>query len=504
MEEIEKLKAKISELEAKVESLESQKDYLNFIPTNVFVIDQNLCIDYLNSHATEVFGLNIDQVKGTNFLDLFTKDDHSLLSELFNSLPSDKILTTETKIVNTDGRVQDVEVLFKRKISTAEFLVIVRDTSLRNKRRKALEQEKELLSALMDNFPDTIYFKDTESKFTRVNKSQADMLGLANCEEAIGKTDHDFFPKEHADSALVDEKRIIDSRTPLIAKREKLNHPGVKDKWVTATKIPITNKDGEISGIVGISRDISELKIAEDKVNEYTKELQYLNQSKDKFFSIIAHDLKNPFNSLLGFSELLMKNKSEFTEEEIDDLIKRIYNSSKNTYQLLENLLQWSRSQTGRIDFQPTEFDLLVVVNECLALLLNEAHRKSIRIESNIKDEQTVYADFNMVETILRNLITNAIKFSAEGGFIKLESQKVDDKLLAVSITDNGVGIPDGISENIFKIDSHHSTLGTNNESGTGLGLILCKEFVEKNGGTITVESKEGEGSKFTFTLPAL
>lgn len=501
------LQNKIGELEKKIQTLEeTEKSYrlfLDNIPTNLFSLDRTFIIRSVNNFCLASFGYTKEEYLEKSFFKFFDPDDKAKINKLFSSYNYDVFKSTESKFKTKNDSYHDVEILCKYLESQNSYSVIIRDISHRTKRRKQLEKEKKLLNALLNNVPDTIYFKDTNSKFTRINKAQADLLGLSSCDEAIGKSDHDYFPKEHADMSFDDEQNLFETKKTLISKREKLNLQGYEDKWVSATKVPIIDPDGRVTGLVGISRDVSDLVKAEKKILEYTKELQLINQSKDKFFSIIAHDLKNPFNSLLGFSELLMKNKSDFTEHEIDELIKRIYISSKNTYQLLENLLQWSRSQTGRLDFQPINFDLLAVVNECFALVISEARQKDLTIVNQVNENTEVFADFNMVETIIRNLLTNAIKFSEKGDTIKVYTKFGKNNKTIITVEDTGIGIPPDIMDKLFKIDEHHTTPGTNNESGTGLGLILCKEFIEKNGGEICVESEENKGSKFIFSLPS-
>lgn len=240
----------------------------------------------------------------------------------------------------------------------------------------------------------------------------------------------------------------------------------------------------------------------EKKVEERTKQLQELNATKDKFFSIIAHDLKNPFNTLLGFSELLTTNITRYSEKEIKEFIDIIYQTSKNGFALLENLLQWSRSQTGKINFSPTDIDLKNVVENNVFMLDSIAKKKDITLKSTLSEDIQAVADENMVNTILRNIISNAIKFTKNGGEVVVSANVEKAKMITLSITDNGVGIKQNDIEKLFKIDANHSTVGTENEMGTGLGLILCKEFVKKHNGQIWVESEVNKGTTFSFTLP--
>ncbi len=231
------------------------------------------------------------------------------------------------------------------------------------------------------------------------------------------------------------------------------------------------------------------------------RKLQELNATKDKLFSIIGHDLKGPLNSLTSFSSLIINHIDSISKDEIKMLSKDIDKSLKNLFTLLENLLEWSRSQTGSIDFKPEEFDLAMTLKENEGLLKTQAQNKKITVVNENKISLPVNAHRHSINTVVRNLLSNAIKFTPEGGKITLRAEENGNQFV-ISVTDTGVGMSAETIQKLFRLGTKHSTLGTSKESGTGLGLILCKDFVEKNGGTIHVESKEGAGSRFYFTIP--
>jgi signal transduction histidine kinase len=231
-------------------------------------------------------------------------------------------------------------------------------------------------------------------------------------------------------------------------------------------------------------------------------ELHSLNVSKDKFFSIIAHDLKNPFSTIIGFSEILKEDISSGHLDEIEESATMINTSAVQTYRLLENLLEWAKAQRGKLSFNPEPVDLNILLNEEIKILSEMAKPKNIALESYIPENIRIVADQNMIKTILRNLISNAIKFTHRNG--KVEVKVIaENQHINISVADTGIGMTDDIIAKIFRIDSDLSTLGTDNEKGTGLGLFLCKEFVEKHNGKIWVESVSGKGSTFTFALPS-
>jgi len=245
------------------------------------------------------------------------------------------------------------------------------------------------------------------------------------------------------------------------------------------------------------------LKKSEENVKKANAELELEIATKNKFFSIISHDLRNPFNSVLGFTQLLLLNHKKYDDEKREKFIQNIFTASKKTYELLENLLTWSRTQNNTISFNPRNFNIFSILGDNLQLTNNNAMMKNISISMNCNDELFVYADIDMVNTILRNLLTNAIKFTPKFGDVSLKVEKQNEKDVLISVSDTGVGIAANSVEKLFRIDQSYSTKGTEDEAGTGLGLVLCAEFVKKNKGKIWVESTQGAGSTFYFTLPA-
>ncbi|NJK93569.1 MAG: hypothetical protein HC905_00350 [Bacteroidales bacterium] len=244
-----------------------------------------------------------------------------------------------------------------------------------------------------------------------------------------------------------------------------------------------------------------EIKQQKEEILDQKNQLEIANATKDKFFSILAHDLRSPFNSLIGFSELLVTEIQKGNQEKYSRYAGIIRQSINDVFNLVENLLTWSRSQSKNITFNPEQLQLYPLVESCLNLFANSAENKGIALKMNIPDNQIVYADEDMVLTILRNLITNAIKFSKRGDRITITS-KTEGDWVAVSVSDTGVGMEQDVIARLFKEGENVKTTGTDKEKGTGLGLMLCKEFIEFHKGGIGVESQIGVGSTFYFTLP--
>jgi len=237
-------------------------------------------------------------------------------------------------------------------------------------------------------------------------------------------------------------------------------------------------------------------------VRQSEKDLQESNESKDNFFSIIAHDLKSPFNAMLGMLELLTTEYSDFTDDERKKILISLKMASNRTIDLLENLLTWAQSQKGLLPFVPVKFDLMELVRENVSLFEPTARTKRIKLIATLFDNVVVYGDRNMINTVIRNLISNAIKFTYPDGDVTITVDRGSGRKVTVAVIDNGCGISETAIKNLFILDKRISTKGTGNESGTGLGLILSKDFITKNKGEIWVESKPEAGSTFYFTLP--
>jgi signal transduction histidine kinase len=257
----------------------------------------------------------------------------------------------------------------------------------------------------------------------------------------------------------------------------------------------------QFSRIVKISDKTQvQLKESREAIIKYNEELKQLNATKDKFFSIIAHDLKSPFQAFLNLNTFLVKRIDRYNKQEIAEVITEVGNTAENLFKLLENLLSWSRIQMGKTEFAPNRFPVAQLVDLTLEVLSTAATHKKINLETRIPETVFVYADPNMFSTILRNLVSNAIKFTTTGGTVCITA-KQEGAITEIAVSDTGVGIKEKDLAKLFRIDLNHSTPGTADEKGTGLGLILCKEMVDKHQGEIGVESKPGFGTTFYIRL---
>ncbi|MGA7721576.1 MAG: PAS domain S-box protein [Ignavibacteriaceae bacterium] len=288
------------------------------------------------------------------------------------------------------------------------------------------------------------------------------------------------------------EKQILIFVSEQIALAIDRKH--TSDELINYTKQLKANKDL----LEERARELAQLN---SQLAESERRLKDLNLSKDKLFSIIAHDLKGPFQPLLGLSDILLEEYGDLTPEEITRFIKEINNILKNQYKLVENLLDWSRLQTGRMIYSPEKVNLFETVESNFEMFKPKSVHKNITLVNKVSQHLFAFADVYMLQSIIQNLVSNAIKFTMNGGMVTVSAECEYDEII-ISIIDTGIGISKDDMDKIFRIDMQHTTLGTDDEKGTGLGLIICRELVEKNGGKIWIESESGKGTKFFFTVP--
>jgi len=245
-----------------------------------------------------------------------------------------------------------------------------------------------------------------------------------------------------------------------------------------------------------------ERKMAEKEIQELNEQLLMSNLDKDKFFSVIAHDLRSPFHGFIALTQLMSEDISKFSADELSGITHEMNQSAKNLFKLLQNLLEWAQFQKGSLSFTPQVLSLSSFVSKCVEQINPTAIQKGITIINEVSGNQKIFADETMIYSILGNLLSNAVKFTVKNGTVTVRAVNIEDQMIKISVRDTGIGMSESIVEKLFKISKQKGRKGTEGELSTGLGLLLCKEFVEKNGGKIWVESEEGVGSTFYFTLP--
>lgn len=362
---------------------------------------------------------------------------------------------------------------------------------------KLLQESEAKYRKLIENLNDIVYQTDEMMNIKFVTKN-IEKIGGYSVDEVIGKKFTDFVhPTDLPDPTKQFEKIKKDVHEP--SEYRYLTKDG-SVKWVHTSANPII-QDGEFAGVQGILTDITDLKESENELRAANAKLESSNKVKDKFFSIIAHDLRSPFSSVIGFSELLMDQISRKDFDNIEEYAGLILQSSKKSMELLSNLMTWARSKTGRMEFKPREMSLFELASENIKLFEESATQKSIQLSLEVNPAEKVFADKAMMSTVLRNLIGNAIKFTHPKGSVKIASKKEIDKII-IAVSDTGIGMSPELVKNLYRLDKDTGRPGTCGESSTGLGLVICKEFVEKHGGQIWAESREGSGSNLYFTLP--
>jgi len=366
--------------------------------------------------------------------------------------------------------------------------------------QSSIKSDKEIredyYNSILNNIGDPVFVKDDQSRFVIVNDAFSTIFSLSR-ENIIGKTLAEDVSPEEQEIFLKIDKQVLEDGIENI-NEETLTIRGGKTRTISTRKTRFIDSEGK-KYLVGVIHDITERKKSEVSLKESEQQLKELNTTKDKLFSIIAHDLRTPFTNIIGLTGLLIDNSIDF--EESEKYIKILNSSAKNTLILLDNLLNWAKSQTGQLIFKPEKIIISNVIQEIIALNKLHADTKSISVSYTSSNDLEVFADVNMLRTVLRNLISNAIKFTNTGGHVNIKSI-LKNNHVEISISDNGIGMNEEKHKFLFEIISNTTTLGTANENGSGLGLVLCKEFVNKNGGTIWAESEEGKGSCFKFTLP--
>ncbi len=404
----------------------------------------------------------------------------TFFQNLLNFIKSNKNLSTE-----------NVRLISQRNKINSE-------KSALEKNFQASEKEKTMLSkkiASLENAQDIIFEQFRELELQR-KEFELQQKKLEETNEKFRSRTIELFGK------MIDLKK---AKNTISQQNEKLEQQraeiDIQQKQLEGSSHKFRERTIELFGkMIDLKKAKKTISKQKEEIEKHRKQLDELNASKDKFFSIIAHDLRNPIAGFLNLTEVLTNNFDTYSGAESKEFIDIMNQASKQLYNLLENLLQWSRAQTGRIEYNPQFISLKEITDNTIDLLMMNIENKKLKVKVNIDEQIKAWADGNMITTVIRNLISNAIKFSHPEDSIIIRAIKSNDKV-EVSVIDQGVGIKKEDQEKLFRIDQNLTTRGTSDETGTGLGLILCKEFIEKNGGEIWVESEINKGSAFRFTL---
>ena len=483
---------------------ESSKDGIAIIANGKIVLSND-------SFAT-IFGYNKkEEIINSNLIDLVSSNDVVKVAEYFQLLEQRKEVPGRIEFL---GRRKDKSAFFIEvspsivDVESKNFVVIdARDITERKRVQQAIRESEEKYRNITENIDDFLF------TFERIEKVLKPLFYTFSVEKITGYTQSEFLLESTLflkiiypdDFQLVKKKleAILRSRIQVSEEMEfRIINKRGNIVWVRTKINVIRNGDGKISKIYGLVSDISLRKKAEEELNRSTENLIKLNETKDKFISIISHDLRTPFSSILGFTDLLLVDE-DLTEEEKEQYIRFIQESSKSMLSLVNSLLDWTRLQTGRIKFEPEKISARMIIINCINSLSGAALQKNINLRSDVEKDIIIYADNSLMTQVFNNLISNAIKFTKPGGEIVITSSpSKKTRFYEFCVRDNGVGIKPENMKELFRIDTKYSSEGTAGEKGTGLGLSLVNEIIEKHGGNIWVESEYGKGSNFKFILP--
>ena len=399
-----------------------------------------------------------------------------------------------------DGTIFPVNISASRFILKDKEVILaaIRDITSQKHSEDALRESEEKYRTLIENMGEGVGFLNSEEIFVFANPSAENIFEVGKG-ELVGQSLNNFLLKENIELIKNETHLRTQGRSSTYELEIFLQDGSKKDILVTATPSLF---DNQFIGTFGIFRDITDRKQAEEEINRKNEQLIQANAEKDKFFSIIAHDLRAPFNGFLGFTNLLVDDLDSLTVEETRKIAGMMRNSATNLFRLLENLLEGSRLQRGITSFKPESFLLMPMISEIMFSVIDTANKKKIKIKYAIPDDLEVLADEYMLESAIRNLATNAVKFTPKGGNVTIAAKTVPNNSVEISVKDTGIGMSREMIDDLFKSDVNTSRRGTENEPSTGLGLLICKDFIEKHGGRLWVESEEGKGSTFYFSIP--
>ena len=496
--------------QAKKEKLESEerlKFYMDNSPMAVVEWDSNFTVTRWTGGSEKIFGWKAEEVVGKQLMDLnityeqdipiVQKTGEKIKSGLFTQVFScnrnyrkdGSIITCEWYNVilkDENGKMQSV-------------LSKILDITERKQIELALKASEKEFRSLAESMPQIVWTTRADGWNTYFNQQWVDYTGLT-LEESYGHGWNTPFHPEDKQRAWDAWQKAVENNTEYSIECRLQCYDDTYNWWLIRG-VPQIGAKGETEKWFGTCTDIEKIKKAELLLKENETRLHQLNADKDRFIAILGHDLKNPFNNILGLSEVLTEEINIFNSDEIKEIAGNIKKSAQITNNLLEDILMWARTQQGSIPFKPQNLSLSATCENILEILYPNANAKNINVNYSAADHINVFADIDMLKTVLRNLVSNSIKFTNYGGAINISAEENSENV-TISVSDNGTGIPPDNLSKLFDISEVLTTKGTAKETGTGLGLLLCKEFVEKHGGKIWVESEYGKGSDFKFTMP--
>ncbi len=460
---------------------------------------------FVNQQTCKLLGYSAQGLRGSLLTSIHPSRGREKIREVIDHQMWYAERVIEQELLAADGTVIPVEVTVKivSREGKGQIHSFVRDIRQRKEVEAQLRASEEKFRSFVDHSSDSMSIVDETGRIIFVNRAHQMLTGYRENEvlglyiwdlayQLMSETDKASYGYQYVKRTIAEFIRNQEDNPDYMSHGMSLQSRDGSVRYVQEVVFCIPGEEQVRFG--AIQRDVTQLKQQEGKLRE-------ANATKDKFFSIIAHDLRNPFNNILGFSQLALRHLHKQNYKKLEQYCRSIHDSAYQTWYLLNNLLHWSRLQRGQMEFNPQPQYLYHTVSEALKLFQPDQQKKALEISVDVSSNLQVIADAFMLETILRNLLSNAIKYTNKQGQISVEALQ-ENGTVRISVQDDGEGMPEEVRRALFRMDRKNSKPGTEGEEGTGLGLILCKEFVEQHGGAIRVESAPQRGSTFTFTLP--
>jgi two-component system, sensor histidine kinase and response regulator len=505
----------LTELNEKINALSLEQNII--LENSPIGISKNIdrSLVWVNEEMEKIFGYSKAELTGRSARFLYPSDEEydKFGNKAYPEISKGITYITEQELVCKNGEHKTIRYIGKavdKQDMSKGSIWIVEDITTQKKAEVALKESEEKFRHLIEKMQIGILLQGPNAEILLSNSKALELLGLTES-QLLGKTSFDSdWNVIHEDGTPFPGKthpvpQAIATRSVVHDVVMGVYRPLHSDRiWLLVDAEPQLDDKGEVQQVICVFIDITLRKQAELVIYDQNLQLKEHNTQKDKFFSIIAHDLRDPISVFLGITDQMVNKFDSMSLKDIQKFTEVMRTSATNLYRLLENLLDWSRIEKGLMPFQPTNGSLLPVLNETISLSWGLAIYKGVALTYIIDENLEVFADLNMLKTIVRNLLSNAIKFSSKGDKIIISADKSGNKCINICVKDTGIGMNKNMVESLFQLDRTTGRDGTQGELGTGLGLILCKNFIEINGGRIWVESEEGKGSSFYFTLPVI